>query len=647
MPIIGGVAANLGTLVAHLGLDTDELDLNAGKAIRKLGSVQGEMRKLINLSGKVAVSLGAAGAAMAVALVEKAGAAAREIQNLSNVANATTREFQRNAAAAKSVGIETDKLADIYKDMNDRVGEFLQTGSGPMLDFFTNVAPRVGITADAFRTLSGPQALQLYVTSLERANLSQQEMTFYLEAVASDSSRLIPLLRDGGKQMQELGDQAERLGRVLSDADLERLMAGKRAVDQFKDAIAAASMQTTAVMAPAIQAIAEGLNETLGEAFSSSEDDVVSWGDVVADVLAFSADAASGAFATIGAGFKSAGTTLGAGFAQAVALVTGHFKDAQQVGSEWFEDQKRIWSNLAEDTNLTRFRDKLEELRQRQRDIGQGLNRPAGAAAPAPARIPGLDINFGAMRLPGPGDIPDVGLLDLGPSQQELDAQLDRLRDFAKSEMELLQDQHDDRMKLLRQQLDEKNITEQEYRDLGAKLEEEYQDRIVELNERSASTIEGLLEGSFRNRLQAGTRFLVQMTAGTATENKKMFELNKVAAIAGAALDSKEAILGAYKVGAKIGGPVLGAAFAAAAGLATAEQIKAIHDQQFSGATAAPSLAGSTAAPPVSPVESGGGPTVFVSDFAEEDGLFTSKQVRRLMQRIAEEAGDGARIVVA
>lgn len=653
MPSLGSAAGSLGALVAHLKLDDAGLDKGATNAKRKLSSVRDEMRQLINTGGKVAVSLGAVGAALVVNLVDKAGAAAQQVQNLSRISNASTREFQRNAAAAKEFGVESSKLADIYKGMQDRVGDFLQTGGGPLLGFFEEIAPQVGVTAEQFAKLSGPQALQLYVNTLERANLSQSEMTFWMEKVAGDSSRLIPLLRDGGKEMERLGDNAERLGRVISDVNLERLAAGKRSLDDLRAAMAATSTQATAALAPAIQAIADGLNETLADALSDSEDDVVSWGEVVGDVLAFSADAATGAFATIGAGFKSAGTTLGAGVAQAVAMVKGEFGQAQRIGAEWFEDQQTIWSALANDTNLTRFRDKLEEIRNRQREIGgEGGAEVAGAAGGGGTVLgrvtPKDDLGeigvYAQRRLTGP----TVADLVSRAEQAELDRRLEQLREFVKSEEEILAEQHARRMELLGEQLEARNVTEEEYRTLREQLEAEHQDRLVALNKRTASTIEGLLEGSFRNRLQAGARFLTQMTAATATESKRMFELNKIAAIASAALDAKEAVLGAYKVGSKIGGPPLGAAFAAVAAAATAAQISAISSQQFGASSAAPSLAGGTAAPPVSPVGGGAGGTsrsVFIEGISEEQ-FFSGKTVRRLIEQISEEVGDGARIVV-
>jgi hypothetical protein len=145
---------------------------------------------------------------------------AAAISDLARVAGVTTEEFQKMSFAAKTVGIEQDKLSDLIKDTNDKIGDFLITGAGPMVDFFETIAPLVGVTADDFRNLSGPQALQLYVDSLEKANVSQAEFTFFMEAIASDATALLPLLRNGGSEFKKLGEEAKRSGNILSDEAL-------------------------------------------------------------------------------------------------------------------------------------------------------------------------------------------------------------------------------------------------------------------------------------------------------------------------------------------------------------------------------------------------------------------------------------------
>jgi hypothetical protein len=157
-----------------------------------------------------------------------------------------------------TVGIEQEKLADILKDVNDRVGDFLQTGGGPMKDFFEQIAPRVGVTAEQFAKLSGPEALQLYVSSLEKAGASQQEMTFYPEAMASDATNLLPLLRNGGAEMTRLGDRAADLGAVLDQRALGALNRANVALIGLGQAFAGIRNHIATAMAPMLAAVADG-----------------------------------------------------------------------------------------------------------------------------------------------------------------------------------------------------------------------------------------------------------------------------------------------------------------------------------------------------------------------------------------------------
>jgi hypothetical protein len=152
-------------------------------------------------------------------LVDNASRTAKELQNLSRLSGTNIETFQRMAFASRTVGIEQDKLADILKDVNDKFGDYFATGAGPLADFFENIAPKVGVTAKAFQGLSSDQALGLYVKTLQEAGVNQQELTFYMEALASDATALSPLLLNNASAMTELGNRAQDLGIIL-DQDL-------------------------------------------------------------------------------------------------------------------------------------------------------------------------------------------------------------------------------------------------------------------------------------------------------------------------------------------------------------------------------------------------------------------------------------------
>lgn len=257
--------ATIGDLVVRIGANAEPLTKGlkrAKKEVRQLGADARSQGKDIAKIGAIASAAGAAFLVMA----GNAAKSAKEISNLSRIANTSSEEFQKIAVAARTVGIEQEKLSDIYKDMNDRVGDFINTGGGPMLDFFEQIAPRIGVTADEFRRLSGPQALQLYVDSLEKANLNQQEMTFFMEAIASDSTALLPLLKDGGKALAEQAEQAEKLGLALSNIDVERLKGLSVAFSDTADVFSSFSEELSADFAPVLMALQEEFKQLVIEA---------------------------------------------------------------------------------------------------------------------------------------------------------------------------------------------------------------------------------------------------------------------------------------------------------------------------------------------------------------------------------------------
>jgi hypothetical protein len=227
-----------------------------GRLSRELDQANARMAAFARRAKIAATAAATALAGAVVAMTRSTVAAANEIGQLSQVANANPEVFQRWAAASATVGIEQEKLADILKDVNDRVGDFLQTGGGPMADFFENIAPRVGVTADQFARLSGPEALQLYVDSLEKAGVSQQEMTFYLEAMASDATRLIPLLQNGGAEMTRLGAQAQALGAVLDADAIAAMHRSELALVSIGQVFTGVRNRIAVALAPSLEAVA-------------------------------------------------------------------------------------------------------------------------------------------------------------------------------------------------------------------------------------------------------------------------------------------------------------------------------------------------------------------------------------------------------
>lgn len=173
------------------------------------------------------VVLGGLSVGSVIAYSEKVITAGNDIQRFAKLANASVGQFQYYAKGAETAGISLESFADKMKDMQDRIGDFQQTGGGPLADFFTNIAPLVGVSIQQFQKLSGPEALQLFYNSLEKAGASTNDMKFYMESVISDSSLLIPLLEKNGQGFKYWGDAAEKAGAIMSNDMVNSLTSAK------------------------------------------------------------------------------------------------------------------------------------------------------------------------------------------------------------------------------------------------------------------------------------------------------------------------------------------------------------------------------------------------------------------------------------
>lgn len=132
--------------------------------------------------------------------------------------------------------------------------------------------------------------------------------------------------------------------------------------------------------------------------------------------------------------------------------------------------------------------------------------------------------------------------------------------------------------------------------------------------------------------------------------SRAAFNINKAMAIANSLMSAKEAVVGAYAKGAKIGGPALGAAFAAAAVAATASQIASIRSQSFGGGGSVSAGGGGgggggasggsdSVQTPTAEAAPAAKQTVTISLQGE---VFGAKQVRELIEKINDATKNGA-----
>lgn len=263
--------SKVGDIAIGVSADAGPLKKGLDDAARKLNGFSGEVSSLGKLAAKsfAAFGVAAAGAVAGLAAFSKAQAeASRETANFARLAGTTTNQFKSMAFAARQYGVEQDKLADILKDTQDKVGDFVATGGGALKDFFDNIGAKIGVTVDHFKRLSGPESLQLYVDSLEKANVSQSEMIFYLEAIASDSTLLLPLLRSQGEELQRLAGSYDAVnGQMEITASQQKGLQDLSAdFDRFSTAASGSASVIAATLAPTFSDFFNGVTKHIPKA---------------------------------------------------------------------------------------------------------------------------------------------------------------------------------------------------------------------------------------------------------------------------------------------------------------------------------------------------------------------------------------------
>jgi len=217
---------------------------------------------------KQAVTTAAAVAGVTASFAVMASSAvnsAKELDAQAKLAGVTVEEFQALSYAYGQFNISQEKFADISKDVQDKLGDFLATGAGPFKDFFEQVAPKVGLTADALKNLSSSEVLIAVKKAMDDANVSAKEQVFYMESLANDATLLIPALEDNGAAINSLASEYRDLNLAISETDVTKVkelsdeMARLEAAGQkLKFSLASSFVEPLADIAEAIDDFYQG-----------------------------------------------------------------------------------------------------------------------------------------------------------------------------------------------------------------------------------------------------------------------------------------------------------------------------------------------------------------------------------------------------
>jgi len=220
--------------------------------------------------------------------------------------------------------------------------------------------------------------------------------------------------------------------------------------------------------------------------------------------------------------------------------------------------------------------------------------------------------------------------------------ELDRLREFVASEQDILIKRRDDRLAFLKDALEKQKVTQEEFNELEKQIKEKHENDLTDIQKKAQEERNQLL-------LNAGTMMANNLISiysnlvdATEKEGKRNFQLQKAASIAQAVIDGISAGISSYKAGSAIGGPVVGAAFAATSAAATGAMIAKLASASYGGGSSASVPTPSATTPAIQSQQ-----TLLVQGDFDSSQLFSGSAVRDLIDKIGEAQKDGYTVVMA
>ena len=224
-------------LIVLLDAQTQKLDAKLRATEKRLDDFEGSTDKadksLVKMSeagkkaGAVALKLGVAVLAVSGAIEAMVLASAnnrKELELLSKQAKTTTADFQALAFSTMQYGVNGEQIADISKDISDKVAEFSIAGTGAFQDYADSIKltkEEAREAAKEFTTMSSQEVIGKMISEMEQAGLSASDMTFALESMGSDLSKLQPLFAGNSAELDKLKKRFKSVNEELQITDIQ------------------------------------------------------------------------------------------------------------------------------------------------------------------------------------------------------------------------------------------------------------------------------------------------------------------------------------------------------------------------------------------------------------------------------------------
>ncbi|WP_241569404.1 phage tail tape measure protein [Rosenbergiella collisarenosi] len=216
---------SLGTLtidlIAQVGGFTKGMDQAERSSEKWRKQVQSDVKaagSAIKTMADVAIGASTAIAGASIALLKTTSDQITETDRWAKSLGMSTQSLLQWQFAAKQAGLSGDNMADIFKDMNDKLGDAILNKSGEAAQAFDTL----GLSAKKLQALSPDKQLLAIADAMKGMNVAQK--TNILESLGNDLSKLLPLFDNNNEKLKLFLKQSTEYNVAPPQSDIDKLV---------------------------------------------------------------------------------------------------------------------------------------------------------------------------------------------------------------------------------------------------------------------------------------------------------------------------------------------------------------------------------------------------------------------------------------
>ncbi|HBQ1201526.1 TPA: phage tail tape measure protein [Klebsiella pneumoniae] len=194
--------------------------------------------------GAAAIAAGLAVGASGFQLLKSTSRQIAETDRWAKSLQLSTQELLAWQFAAEKAGVSGDQMADIFKDIGDKIGDAVLNKSGEAVDALN----ALGLSAEKLSKVSPDKQLLAIGESLEKISTNAEKTTI-LESFGNDLSKLLPLFDNNNQKLKQFIDLAKDYGVAPDPSSIDDLVKVNQLFEDMEAQVAGLKIEIAAGLA--------------------------------------------------------------------------------------------------------------------------------------------------------------------------------------------------------------------------------------------------------------------------------------------------------------------------------------------------------------------------------------------------------------